>query len=1591
MAKDESISTKDLFLLMIGLYKLKSPPTDAKTGNRYWLKDDSLRETEWNWEWFKDSSAAWNSVKHRDWLVANIAANVTGNSHDFKAISEPLFFSLDVLTNEFKPDMAGATDAINQAVYDEKTGYKRSFLTTLSVGLSQQKVDEKSVTVLGAGMRRRTSIWQPGAATEALQADLEFFVPFYAASGAEDPETELFKGVRSICAGIAITRANGGSIGTDDGDNDLAAVRFNFRIPFTARIVNKNPPQKDIPGAGETVQVSRMITWGPSEIVTSFDPPAIKAEKRRLTKLGEEPLPWETFDDWPEFVTQFCEWPEGSALLNAPVGPLLLEKISDTSGIKDILVWREPSREQKEESEETKKELNEARDLLKGLWNFEWPPQKPDSENAILKSSSERRLGSFLYSLGLLEAKNKGKTFEYSFKKLGNLTVWEVVNRLLNELDGFPLYIKSATKKEPGGARIAVTLASQTAEKDANKQFFGLAGMAYNIAINTAAASDAKKDDSNSPTIILDDDSFTEDDSILIEEDDSSEDGRDDSSLDDESGSGGDGGAPQPEGAKSTIDLRLQLGKWFEGETLDDNWFRRLLPPASVVEKGGWKRRSPLPGIRLFPFKRVYDPEKKSETYSLAPRLDLLSLGVDIKGATKEGLTFLQFGKGPLSYFGLGAIEARMSLLMSEDGVAFGIGVKLKDMRLSFGPKEKSEAKDDDSSDDIFAGIQKLFEEEEKPEKKRGPKTRLGAKKVDTFSISVGYLTPVAPDSPGTLDIQLYDKKGKRGGIVWIPIDRSLYVIYIKQIGIGLKGVENLDLAKGLSEKASLSVALTGGLRLPAFELGFIGAKLTIPFTHPKDIGFELEGLDISLKAGPVVISGSFLKSGYEYGGALTIEFPKVSFSAMGFYGPLCVFSESFSDEVVQALHKGKVHPDLDKKLKEHGIISAFGSAASQGLSGKEWEMRSADGRWYDILLEDGKVTVLSPDKTLFIYGMMSASGGGGIRVGAIEFTALAIGFGWNRRVLTPAIDEVADFPLVKVVMGKGGYRPDETDLSLQMGKPIEAPGAMLQKMKKALPTEKGQYFLCGGVRFTIASAIDCFGLIIVQFGNELEIALIGLARFKYPREAEAAALCYIEMQVLMSLKPSEGTFKLQALLTSNSWIINKDCKLTGGFAIYVWFGGPHKDDFVVTFGGYHPRFRRPSHYPMVPRIGFNWPIADSPLTIKGELYLAVTASCIMFGARLEASFHSGRLSAWFTAYLDVILAWNPVHYEIDIGITLRVEESFAVTAIKLTIGATVQIWGPPVGGIAHVDVVLFSHDFTFGATRDEAKPKPIGSWAQFFRTFFDVGEKEKPADVSYVTRPNLVSGRYNSNSPSEAPRENDVWRVRADELILAGSTAVPVTALNVGTVKTNSPPEGIPARRATGTAMEVEKPVLFDDAKKMHVKKYGSRLGVHPMGKKFDSSLNVTIVRDQGLRTSAVDLTGWIVEAETTSLPAALWDPAKPDPEGPSEPTAKLIRDCITGIKSLKPPAGKRGGAASPTSMRWSRLDEYRVAKSNASQEIPQGIRNSRSVQDEVAAKQADQKTIADALAEAGFGLTWKPPETPARFRDLHAKPMRG
>ena len=187
----------------------------------------------------------------------------------------------------------------------------------------------------------------------------------------------------------------------------------------------------------------------------------------------------------------------------------------------------------------------------------------------------------------------------------------------------------------------------------------------------------------------------------------------------------------------------------------------------------------------------------------------------------------------------------------------------------------------------------------------------------------------------------------------------------------------------------------------------------------------------------------------------------------------------------------------------------------------------------------------------------------------------------------------------------------------------------------------------------------------------------------------------------------------IDGILTENSFLLTPDCRLSGGFAFYTWFKGTHAGDFVVTVGGYHPKFNVPAHYPKPARIQFGFDMGL--MRFKGQLYAALTSSAIMAGGRFEAFYGVGNISAQFNVALDFIISWLPFFYDARFSISVKMKVDLWID-LKGTVGTDLHIWGPEFAGYAKVDLKIYTAKFDFGASK-QLKKAPV-SWNEFNSTF---------------------------------------------------------------------------------------------------------------------------------------------------------------------------------------------------------------------------------------------------------------------------------
>ncbi|MDX2030053.1 MAG: DUF6603 domain-containing protein [Blastocatellia bacterium] len=477
---------------------------------------------------------------------------------------------------------------------------------------------------------------------------------------------------------------------------------------------------------------------------------------------------------------------------------------------------------------------------------------------------------------------------------------------------------------------------------------------------------------------------------------------------------------------------------------------------------------------------------------------------------------------------------------------------------------------------------------------------------------------------------------------------------------------------------------------------------------------------------------------------------------------------------------------------------------------------------------------------SLFIYALVDYPIGG---PPFFQVEGLALGFGYNRTIKLPAIDEVGEFPLVKHAMAKPAAPMTPMQVVADLGSRI--------------PVAAGEYFLTAGVKFSSFKSVNGFVLLTALFGKHFEIDVLGKATLSSPPNA-AEPLVSASLALLARFAPDEGELKVMAKLLPDAYVFSKNCHLTGGFAFYCWFGEKNRGDFALTLGGYHKEFDVPPHYPRVPRLGLNWQV-DANLKITAEAYFALTPSALMAGGNLAVVWQSGHLKAWFLAGVDFLIGWQPFHYSGRVQVSIGASYTFRFfgwRTVSIELAAELKVWGPPFSGIAHVKWFVISFDVAFG-DRYETLPEWIKEWTAFQTAFLPSDD----AICTIVAQAGKVASH--GSQPGEAkPKANTpahLGILNPRELSIVVNSAAPVT-------KTAG---ALLASTAVSPA-----------------------LGIAPMNKKHDAwdcQFEIRIEREGTLVNGLFS-----AKPLRQAVPAALWS----EESDPAKRKDRLIADAVCGYE---------------------------------------------------------------------------------------------
>ncbi|MFF3070022.1 DUF6603 domain-containing protein [Kitasatospora sp. NPDC057936] len=514
----------------------------------------------------------------------------------------------------------------------------------------------------------------------------------------------------------------------------------------------------------------------------------------------------------------------------------------------------------------------------------------------------------------------------------------------------------------------------------------------------------------------------------------------------------------------------------------------------------------------------------------------------------------------------------------------------------------------------------------------------------------------------------------------------------------------------------------------------------------------------------------------------------------------------------------------------------------------------------YDLMLA-GSALVELPQLGLFVVGAYQRRENGGspslflfgrvigLTLGLPPFvvTGFAAGFGYNSTVAIPGQSQVASFPLV-AGLDEGGL-PDN-------------PMAVLQDLiaRRTVSARPGQVWLAAGMDFSIVEFIRARVLLLLEIGDGLTVALLGTAAAAFPPEGTAYAQVKLQLRVVYSY--AQGLLAASAELY-DSFVIDRSCVLTGGFAFSSWFGNSaHPGEFVLTIGGYHPDYRdqKPDHYPVVPRLGFSWSLGSN-ISITGGAYFALTPREIMAGGVLAVRYKVANVKAWLDAKANLWITWAPVTFRAEIGVVIGASIDLWLTKPSGELSARLQLWGPPTGGRVEAKFVFVTVKINFGSS-GIGGPKDI-TWPEFVKQL-----PEEPVQIA-ATEGLLVDAEEEAERIAGSESDTERWLVGFDGFTFRVSTAVPASTVTF---------EGRPIS--------------------------GDALDIRPMRKQQQQSpVTVTVQYNKAARGAAAqwgtlaDPDTWPREAIRGNVPSALW--GKPR----SVDDRELVPHQLTGVTVTVPP----------------------------------------------------------------------------------------
>jgi hypothetical protein len=543
--------------------------------------------------------------------------------------------------------------------------------------------------------------------------------------------------------------------------------------------------------------------------------------------------------------------------------------------------------------------------------------------------------------------------------------------------------------------------------------------------------------------------------------------------------------------------------------------------------------------------------------------------------------------------------------------------------------------------------------------------------------------------------------------------------------GLRLKDVSLKARMQASEDDASFGVEMPSTLALEVDPQGgfiekLIPKKITTEFElspgYSTEKGFYFDGsvtlkvpISLDLDVGPIKVIEVYVEIGLDLETG-TIE-PTVAISAKGNIGPIATQLKRVGVQGALEFPDGG-----GGNLGFADLVNDFKPPSGAGLSLDTGPISGGGYLEYDLDNERyagvfdvsigpvdvkimGLLTTEMPDGSDGFSMLLSVFG---------KFPPVQLGFGFTLNGLGGVIGvnrALKAKPLRKAT------RSGNLDSVLFPEDPVAHAQRIVSDLRSIYPPTRGQHVFGPMARFGWGSpTIITMDLGIVLQLPAAKVAILGKMSVGLPSKAlpKQGQMVRLNLAVTGVLDPERQLFSLDAALYDSRVML---FTVKGEMAMRAGWGDNPK--FVLSVGGFNPRFKPPSNFPKVKRLTVCLDIPGGTPSVTWKGYFAVTANTVQVGASFDAKFEAGPISAHAWWGLDALFQFNPFKFVVD----FEAGVSVSVFGFNLSISFNGTLKGPSpvhVSGKLKVSLPGFLPDpspqvsITIGESKDKQEQLPV-------------------------------------------------------------------------------------------------------------------------------------------------------------------------------------------------------------------------------------------------------------------------------------------